>query len=484
MLPLQIDMKKVVYHFLIIFFISSPFTGQAQQPKEVYKKTLGLVLTEVEQTFHVKINCDERLKNTEVQYASWRFTTDLAHTLDNILNPIGLGYREMGNNTYLISRYEYYRRPESAGKAHLDELLKAYPNAVAFDQRKIALRKCISRALGIHPEAKRTALNPIIRAKVKMEGYTVRNVAFESIPGYFVCGTLYVPNKGPKPFPIILSPNGHFYGADESMTGEDSGRYGKDVQFRCAALAKMGAIVFNYDMYAWGESAVQTGNTSFHETGFSLAIQTWNSMRALDFLLTLPNADQNRVGVTGASGGGTQSFLLAALDNRISVSVPVVMVSSSFFGGCPCESGLPIHDFCDGHKTNNAEIAALIAPKPLLVISDGTDWTRSVPGTDYPYLKKIYGFYGKEANVENVHLPGEGHDYGYSKRVPMYNFFAKTLGLNLNAVKNKAGKVDESGCRIQKYTEMQVFTSPKAWPLSTLKGHEAIKKAFLNYHSQ
>lgn len=464
--------------------MSSPFFALAQQPSEVYKKKLGLVLAEVEMMFHVKINCDERLKNSEVQYASWRITSELGHTLDNILNPIGLGYREMGNNTYLISRYEYYRRSEIEGKAHLEELLTAFPDAIAFDKRKSALRKCMLAALGINQLAKRSALNPILRAKVKMEGYTVQNVAFESIPGYFVCGTLYLPDDSPKPFPVILSPNGHFYGADESMTGENSGRYGKDVQYRCAALAKMGAIVFNYDMYSWGESAVQSGGTSFHETGFSLALQTWNSMRALDFLLRLPNADKNRVAVTGASGGGTQSFLMAALDDRISVSVPVVMVSSSFYGGCPCESGLPIHDLCDGHKTNNAEIAAMIAPKPQLLISDGKDWTRSVPGTDYPYLKKIYGFYGKEANIENVHLSDEGHDYGYSKRVPVYTFLAKTLGLNLNAIKNKTGQIDESGCRIQKYTEMQVFTQNSVWPVQALKSHEAIQSAFLNYQSQ
>jgi len=89
------------------------------------------------------------------------------------------------------------------------------------------------------------------------------------------------------------------------------------------------------------------------------------------------------------------------------------MVSSSFYGGCQCESGLPIHDECNGHKTNNAEIAAMMAPAPLLVISDGSDWTKSVPGTDYPYLKKVYGFYGKEKNVESVYLPNDQHDYGH-----------------------------------------------------------------------
>jgi hypothetical protein len=250
------------------------------------------------------------------------------------------------------------------------------------------------------------------------------------------------------------------------------------MQYRCAGLARMGAIAFNYDMYSWGESVLMTGDPLAHETGFAASIQTWNSIRALDFLLSLPGADKTRVGVTGASGGGTQTILVAALDDRVTASVPVVMVSSSFFGGCPCESGLPIHGECNGHKTNNAEIAAMIAPRPLLVISDGSDWTRSVPGTDYPYLQKVYRFYSKETNVGSVYLPNDKHDYGITKRTPMYKFFAKNFGLDISAITGKDGKIDESKITIQMNKDLLVFGKDFPLPANALKTHEEIVRVF------
>ena len=425
-------MRRLSRSICLIFALASFCIGNAQRTEEVYKKSLSEVLVSVEKKYNDKLKYDDRtVKGLNVSYATWRFTSDIKTTLDNILRPLDLIYREVEKNTYEITQYDYYRRTEAEGKKHLDELLAAYSNASAFDKRKKELRECISNALGITKNAQRTPLNPIFRNKVVMDGYTVEDVAFESIPGYFVTGTLYKPTKGKGPFPVIINPHGHFYNEQDPSIAIDSGRYRADMQYRCAGLARMGAIAFNYDMYSWGESVLMTGDPLAHETGFAASIQTWNSIRALDLLLSLSGADKTRVGVTGASGGGTQTILVAALDDRITASVPVVMVSSSFFGGCPCESGLPIHDECKGHKTNNAEIAAMIAPRPLLVISDGDDWTKSVPGTDYPYLKKVYGLYGKETNVKSVYLPNDKHDYGITKRVPMYKFFAKTLGLNL-----------------------------------------------------
>lgn len=454
----------------------------AQKPEEVYRKPLEAVLKNVEKEFGVTLRYDDRtVSNKEVSFAAWRFTSDVKTTLDNILRPLDLVYHESDKKIFSITPYYYYRRSEAEGKKHLDQLLASYPTAAGFDKRKAELKKCIAAALGISGSAERTPLNPVFRQKIEMDGYTVENVAFESIPGYYVTGTLYRPAKGKGPFPVVLNPHGHFFNEQDPPSPKDSSRYRADMQIRCASLARMGAIALSYDMYAWGESAAMTGSMDYHDMSFAASIQTWNSIRALDFLLSLPDADKNRVGVTGASGGGTQTFLLAALDERVTVSAPVVMVSSAFYGGCACESGLPIHAACNGLRTNNTEIAAMIAPRPLLVVSDGDDWTSSVPGTDYPYLQKVFGLYGKTGNVQSVYLAKEGHDYGLSKRIPVYQFMAKGLGLNMAAVTEKDGSINEKGITIQTNKELRVFAETPL-PAGALRSHDAIVKRFREVH--
>lgn len=456
--------------FLLFLLVVGRIT-LAQLPQDVYKKPLKEVLIDIEKKYNVKLQYSESLvKGVDVMYPTWRYRADIEPTLTNILMPLDMIFQKNGENSYQVSKYAYHQRPPEEGRKHLDRLLASYPVQAAWDLRKAELRKCFLEQTGLTPMPKKTPLNPIITVKRKFDGYTVENVGLEVLPGVYVCGSLYRPEKGKGPFAAILCPHGHFNSPDLNQYG----RYRPDQQYRCAMLARMGAVVFSYEMFAYGESLLQV-KTDDHKTGLALTMQTLNSIRIVDFLTSLPYVDPKRIGVTGESGGGTQSFLLTALDDRIAVSVPVVMVSSWFFGGCACESGLPIHS-CTDLGTNNAEIAAMASPRPMLVISDGSDWTRNVPEIEFPYLQKVYGFYGKQENVENVHLEKEGHDYGISKRMAMYDFMAKHLGLNLNTVKDKTGKIDESKVTIEKYEALLVFGKEGKLPLTAVKGADEIRK--------
>ncbi|TSA18092.1 acetylxylan esterase [bacterium] len=362
---------------------------------------------------------------------------------------------------------------EEQGKQELMNFAKSYSTKAQWEKRADNIRKHILVGAELYPMPKKTALKPIITSKRTHDGYTVENVAFESMPGFFVTGNLYRPTKEHKSYAVILCPHGHFF--PDSVSG--GGRFRKDMQIRCATFAKMGALVFAYDMVGWGEST-QFENFQFPQSHDSLRkevkYQLWNSIRAVDFMLTLKGADPKRIGVTGASGGGTQTFLLAAVDNRVSVSVPVVMVASHFFGGCICESGMPIHQSTK-HLTNNADIAALFAPKPMLLVSDGDDWTKNNPEVEYPYIRNVYKLYGAEDVVKNSHFPKEGHDYGKTKRAPVYPFMAKHLKLDLTLIQDASGKIDESFVTFEQTNDMKVFTEKNPRPAYAIRAIEDLK---------
>ena len=348
---------------------------------------------------------------------------------------------------------------EADAVAQLKRLSATHSNLAQWKVRASAVRQQILTGAKLSPLPQRTPLNAIIKNKRTDNGYTVESAAFEARPGYFVYGNLYRPlgRKGKRPG--ILCPHGH-------ARGKAGGRLRPDQQHRCATLARMGAVVFSYDMIGFGDSEHLGWN---HKHPQALTLQTWSSIRALDFLETLPEVDKKRLGVTGCSGGGTQTFLLTAIDDRVAVSVPVVMVSAHFFGGCHCESGMPIHK-TPKLETSNVEFAALAAPRPLKLISVGGDWTKNTPKVEYPFIRSIYKYYDAEAKVENTHFAKEGHGYQLSKRQAMYPFMVKHLDLSSEGVLNKkSGVYDESKNTIETPKQMHNFSSLKDMPKHALK---------------
>jgi len=343
------------------------------------------------------------------------------------------------------------RLTEEQGKAQLDSFAKTWHNRAEWQARAKNIREGILREAQLTPLPMRCPLKPIIWGKQVRNGYTVENVAFESLPGFFVTGNLYRPLAEKGPFPGVLCPHGH----------SKQGRLDPATITRAATLARMGAVAFAYDMVGYNDSS-----QAKHDDENVLTLQLWDSMRALDFVTSLPDVDEKKIGCSGESGGGTQTFLLGATDPRVAVSVPVVMVSAHFFGGCKCESGLPIHH-TDKHDTDNVEIAALFAPKPMCLVSDGKDWTKNVPQVEFPYIQSVYKLYGAVDKVENVHLPEEGHDYGPSKRDAMYRFMAKHLGLNLKRVVAD-GKIDEVDTSLDPKS-LNVFNEAHPRPEHALK---------------
>jgi dienelactone hydrolase len=460
-------MKKLI-GILITCFALLFYTAGAQQTTDgLYKKSLKEVLDEIQDRYHVKIKyTDAQVRDKWVNYAEWRFRSDVDTTLANVLTPLDLKVNKEGPGRYKLKEYEYFRWAVTDGWKELDRIASQYHDKASWEQRKALLRPQLYKALELWPLPAKSASKPIITPKRIFDGYTVENIAIEILPGLYINGSLYKPTKIKGKIPVVLSPDGHW----------EHQRYRADCQLRCATLARMGVMAYSYDLFAWGESLLQFKEDD-HRRSLAQSIQILGAIRILDYVSSLKETDTARIGISGGSGGGSHTVLITALDDRIKLSAPVVSVSSYFYGGCPCESGMPVHQ-CGG-GTDNVELAAMAAPKPQLLVSDGQDWTANMPEHDFPYLKKMYGYYGAENMVENVHLPNEGHDFGPSKRFPLYRFIAKNFHLNINAIEDKSGNIDESKVTIEKEPAMYVFGDKgEKLPAGAIKGFNQLQKVF------
>jgi len=335
-----------------------------------------------------------------------------------------------------------------------------------WHQRRADIQQRILVSTGLVPMPPKTELNAVVHGKIERDGFSVEKVYFEAMPGFYVTGMLYRPlGKGDGPFPAVLCPHGHggrFMDVgervhDQIKKGEEkypeSGRFAK--LSRCATLARMECVVLIYDMIGYADSqqlskALAHGygkvrpemerDPNHPENGWGLftaqaemrlqsimGIQTWSSIRCLDFLESLPEVDKSRIGVTGGSGGGTQTILLCAIDDRPIVAFPQGMVSTSMQGGCTCENTSLLRI-----GTGNVELAAVFAPKPQAMTA-ANDWTKEMMTKGYPELRELYTMLGKPENVDCEAMLQFPHNYNYVTRAMMYNWFNEHMKLGLES---------------------------------------------------
>ncbi len=321
-------------------------------------------------------------------------------------------------------------------------------------QEEIKRRILISQ--GLWPQPTKTPLSAVVHGEVEYDDYTIQRVYFQSIPGHFVTGSLYRPKGKSGPFPAVLCPHGHWQDARFYDAGEKAARQSiaigaerfsnaarNHMQARCVQLARMGCISFFYDMTGNCDS-IQIGHRPDdtdhldRETDWGffsaaaelrllnmMGLQTWNSVRAIDFLLERDDVDPGRIGVTGASGGGTQSMIIAAIDERVAAAMPCVMVSTAMQGGCTCENA-PLMRINQG----NIDIAAAIAPRPL-GITAADDWTVDLKTKGYPELRNLYAMLGQKNRLTAAFHTQFEHNYNHVNRTVMYGFFNRHFKLGL-----------------------------------------------------
>jgi hypothetical protein len=315
-----------------------------------------------------------------------------------------------------------------------------------WEKRKKQLHHQVLVATGLLPMPERPPLNSTIHGKIDRDDYTIEKVFFPSYPGHYVSGNLYRPKREGGKRAGILCPHGHWsngrfhdelkargekYIDGELKSGAEQTREGArfPLQAMCAHLARMGCVVFHYDMVGNADSQKIGHSQGFTDAQAELrlqsfmGLQTFNSIRALDFLCGLPDVDPSRIGVTGGSGGGTQTFILFAVDGRPAAAFPAVMVSTGMQGGCVCEN-------CSLLRigAGNIDFSAMFAPKPL-GLTGADDWTKEIETKGLPELKAVYQLYDAEDKVMAKCFPQFGHNYNQVSRELMYNWFNKHLKL-------------------------------------------------------
>lgn len=295
-----------------------------------------------------------------------------------------------------------------------------YKDLKTWEARREALRRQILVSAGLWPLQARGPV-PVHRFGRTDKGlYAVEKLALETLPGFLVGANLYIPAKLSRPAPAVLVAHGHW------KHGRTHHAEDYSVPALCANLATQGFVVLAWDMVGYEDTRQLPHNfgrspeeLAWQFSPFSL--QLWNAIRALDFVESLPEVNRFLIGMTGTSGGGTQTYLLAAVDQRIRAAAPGGMVSATFQGDDVCEMapGLRV-------GTNNLELTSLIAPRPLLLVAATGDWTRETLQVELPAIRSVYRLYRRQRRAGAVMIDA-GHNSNRESREAVYAFFHRTL---------------------------------------------------------
>ena len=395
----------------------------------------------------------------------------------------GLGTTAFGQEPDPTRVFDSTRRPTDPRLGAPKTLNDFFPFAVPktreeWAARRTAVREQLLVANGLWPMPEKTPLNPTVHGKIERDGYTIEKVFFASTPGHYVCGNLYRPaGKREAKSPAVLFAHGHWangrlHVATDSAAAASVKEKGEPdlerskffMQAIPATLARLGFVVFQYDMVGVGDSTALPHAAGFSDAAAELrlqsamGLQTWNSIRALDFVCGLPDVDTAKIGMTGASGGGTQTFVLAALDDRLAAAFPAVMVSTGMQGGCVCEN-------CSYLRvgTGNVEIAALFAPKPM-AMSAANDWTKEIETKGAPELRALYTLLGSPDNFASRAWLEYGHQYNVHARQMMYAWFRR----HLQGVPEAQAATTEPAYTPTPVAELRVFDAAHPRPADEL----------------
>lgn len=298
-----------------------------------------------------------------------------------------------------------------------------FESSTDWSEHRNEIRRRVLTSAGLWPMPRRGPVRAVPFGEVQRQGYTVERLFVETLPGFFVGANIYRPagNSGGRK-PAVLVAHGHW------KHGRVEHNEAYSVPALCALLAVNGYVALAYDMVGYNDTRQiphKFGDSDMERLwSFGpLSLQLWNSLRMVDYLVARPDVDSSRLAITGASGGGTQTYLLAAVDDRIQISMPAGMISAHFQGDDPCEMapGLRV-------GTNNVELAAAFAPRPMLLLSSSRDWTSQAPAVEFPAIREIYGLLGWASHVESVHVDAD-HGYNSVQRHAAVHFLGKHFNM-------------------------------------------------------